>query len=423
MAITRRRVLVLGGSFAGIAAARHIRKYCGGRVDITLIDTRPYLVFIPNILPEILVGHDPGETLLMPTVGVLEKDGIRFIQARVDGIDLVEGRVRFTPSVRLGAPGERTGYDYLVIALGARLAFDDIRGYNEYGHSVSDTHYGNKLRLYLEGGVYRGGGIAIGSARFHRGRGTYPSPMPDVMSACEYPLVETAFSLGAWLEDRGIARPSDITVFTPGKKLLAEAGEHVSKAVTEHASRAGFRLMNDTKDIKRVRSWGMEFESGSDLEASLKIVLPDWEGHEMLKGLSITDDAGFVVTDRSMRCNGLPNVFAVGDCAALTVPKLGELGDTQARVVAAGIASDMGVVGAKQGTVFKPEIIFVGDMGRGRGFFIHSDICYGGSTSVFKTGYSYYSMKLGFKEVFFRSGARPPSWGVPLAELVAERFR
>jgi sulfide:quinone oxidoreductase len=418
----RKRVLVLGGSFAGVATARNIKKYCGDRVDITLIDTRPYLVFIPNILPEILVGHDPEETLLMPTVGILEKDGIRFIQARVDGIDLGEGRVRYTPSVRPGASGERTGYDYLVIALGARLAFEDIPGFNEYGHSISDTHYGNKLRIYIEGGLYRGGGIAIGSTRFHSGAGSGQDNMPEVMSACEYPLVETAFALGAWLEDRGIARPAEITLFTPGKGLLSEAGVHVSDEVTRHAVKAGFRIMNGAGDIKRLRSWGIEFENGSDIEAALKIVLPDWAGHDILKGLSITDDAGFVVTDRSMRCKGMPNVFAAGDCAALTVPKLGELGDAQSKVVAGGIADDLGIAGAGHGAEFKPEIIFVGDMGRSRGFFIHSDIFYGGSTSVFKTGYSYYSMKLGFKEVFFRSGARPPSWGVPLAELVAERF-
>ncbi len=422
MVSRRPHVLLLGGGFAGLAAARHIRKLCGDRTSLTLVDAKPYLVFIPNILVDILAGHDPVETLHMPTVGILHKEDIRFIQAEVDYIDLEGETVRYTPSARPGAASEYIGYDYLVIALGARLAYDKIAGFDRNGHSFSDTYYGNKLRSMLFGGGYRGGRIAIGSERFHgRPKGAY-NQMPDVMAACEYPIIEAALSFCSWLEDRGIARPGDITLFTPGAGPAVEAGEHISGRITKEASGVGINLLCDTGGIRRIASWGIEFENGAETEAEIKIALPDWEAHELLKELPITDEAGFVVTDRFMRCRDVPNVFAVGDCAALTVPKLGELGDKQARVVAGALAGELGISRRHADEPFAPEIIFIGDMGRDRAFYIHSDVCYGGGTSVFKTGYSYYSLKLGFKEVFFRTGGRPPSWGIPLAELVAEHL-
>jgi NADH dehydrogenase FAD-containing subunit len=47
---------------------------------------------------------------------------------------------------------QRVRYDYLVVALGNRLAFDQIDGFAEHGHSVSDFYHGNRLRDYLFNG-------------------------------------------------------------------------------------------------------------------------------------------------------------------------------------------------------------------------------------------------------------------------------
>ena len=49
MATQRKRVLILGGNFAGLGAAQKIRDYAGKDVDITLVDRKGYLGYIPNI--------------------------------------------------------------------------------------------------------------------------------------------------------------------------------------------------------------------------------------------------------------------------------------------------------------------------------------------------------------------------------------
>lgn len=416
------RVLILGGNFAGLTTARFIRAQCGDAVEMTLIDRKPYLLFVPNIQLEVLANRDPAETMHMPIVKILERDGIRFIQGQVTGIDLDQRRVAYTPTERPGAAPEQAGYDFLVLALGARLAYDQIDGFGQYGHTVSDSYYGNKLRHYLFDGGYKGGPIAIGSARFHQGSRGRPEWLPTSKAACEGPPLELALALATWLKDRDLGGPEKITLFTPAEVIAEDAGQEIVQEFLDMAKGMGYGYVNNTEDIARLTADGIEFASGDGLEAELKLIFPDWQAHDFLQDLPIVDEMGFVVTDLTMRNPDYANVFAAGDCAALTVPKLGAHGHKQAEIVARQLACEVGKMSPEQaGQEFWPEIICMGDMGHNKAFYIHSDAWYGGDTSVFKMGYTYFALKMAFKEMYYRTGGKPPSWGVPLTELVAER--
>ena len=163
-------VVVLGGNFAGLGSAQKIREYTGDSVDITVIDKKSNLLFVPNIPAAVFANHDPAMTLFMDIIKPLARDKIRFLQAEVMAIDPECKRVEYVPSERPGAAPDSLDYDYLVIALGSRLGYDRIEGFAEFGDTLSDTYHGNKLRRYLHT-EYKGGPIAIGSARFHQGDG------------------------------------------------------------------------------------------------------------------------------------------------------------------------------------------------------------------------------------------------------------
>ena len=82
-----------------------------------------------------------------------------------------------------------------------------------------------------------------------------------------------------------------------------------------------------------------------------------------MKPLPIVDEVGFVVTDLFMRNPDYPEVMAVGDAAALAVPKLGGIGDQQARIVAKQIAKEVGALkDPKSVKPFVPVIMCFGDM-------------------------------------------------------------
>ncbi|MDE2126362.1 MAG: FAD-dependent oxidoreductase [Armatimonadetes bacterium] len=415
------KVLILGGNFAGLTAARFIHERCGESVEVTLVDRKADLLFIPNIGMEVLEDRDPAETMRFDIVPFLDHDGTRFVRAQVTEIDLAKQCVRAIPTERPGSATETLRYDYLVIALGARLAFDHIEGFAEYGHAVTDSWYGNKLRAFLHGGSYRGGPVFIGSARFHQGTRGNPDWLPLSGAACDGPPLETALSLAAWLEHRRLGGPKNITVFSPANVIAEDAGQPIVKEFLEMAGGMGFHYERDTPDIASVAEGGITFTNGKSVEAELKILLPDWRPHDFIRDLPIVDEAGFIITDRLMRNPQYREVFALGDAAALTVPKLGALGHTQAEIVARQLAMETGQLSSEEAAKpYWPQIVCFGDMGRHKAFYIHSDVWYGGSTSIFKMGYMLYAMKLAFKEMYFRTGGKVPGWGLPVSEVLAD---
>jgi sulfide:quinone oxidoreductase len=418
---TRPRVLVLGSSFAGLTTARFIREHTGDAVELVVVDRNPYLTFVPNIPMEVLANHDPLESMLLDTPKIHGRDGNLFLNAEVVAVDPETRSVRVVPSDRPGSATEVLGYDYLVIALGNRLAYDRIEGFGEHGDAVSSGYYGNRLRRRLAS--YKGGPIAIGSARFHQGLRDKPEWLPIGLAACEGPPLELGLGMAHWLGEHRLGDAHRITLFTPAAMIAEDAGEQIVTPFLAMAAEQGFGYLNKTGDITRLTADGIEFQSGASLEAEIKIVLPDWVPHPFLKDLPVTDELGFVLTDRWMRNPGHPEVFAVGDAAAITVPKLGSLGHQQAEIVARQIAIDVGALTVDDaGPHYQPEILCFGDIGGHRGFYIYSNTWFGGHDSVFKMGHAPYLMKLAFKEMYFRTGGKPPSFGVSATHLLMDHF-
>ncbi len=415
-------VVVLGSSFAGLTAARFIREQARDAVRMTVIDRSPHLMFVPNVPMEVLADRDPAVSMQMDTVRFYERDGTDFLTASVEAIDPDARSVTFVPNDRAGSAPETIAYDFLVIALGNRLAYDRIEGFGEFGHTVSSAYYGNKLRKKLAGS-YRGGPIAIGSARFHQGLEGKPDWLPVAEAACEGPPLELGLAMDHWLRAHSQGDAHKITLFSPAKVIAEDAGTEIVEQLLSMAGEMGFGYRPGTDDVRRVTADGVELADGSSLEAEIAIVFPDWVPHDFLRDLPITDELGFVLTGPDMRNRTHPEVFAVGDAAALTVPKLGSLGHQQAEIVSRQIAVEVGALEAgKAGATYRPEVVCFGDMGGHKGFYIHSDTWYGGDTSVLKMGYAPWAAKMAFKEMYFRTGGKPASWGMPATEWTMDRL-
>lgn len=125
-----------------------------------------------------------------------------------------------------------------------------------------------------------------------------------------------------------------------------------------------------------------------------------------------------------MRNPDFPDVFACGDAAAITVPKLGAIGHQECEVVGKQIAREVGALSAaKADEAWMPEVVCIGDMGNGKAFYIHSNSWFGGDTQILQLGHIPYQLKLAYKEMFFRSQGKVPNWGLPFAEWTSETFK
>lgn len=429
MATTKPQVLVLGGNFAGLASAQKIREYAGDSVDITLIDRKDYLLFVPNIPTDVIENRDPAKHQRMQLRPVLMDDDIRFIQAAVKHVDIVSRAVDFLPSERPGEECQSLHYDYLVIAMGAHLAYDRIPGFAEHGHTVSDLFHGERLRQYLYEGGYKGGPIAIGAAHFHQGNGAeglqpYPGgSIPYLKAACEGPILEMVTAMENWLKRTDNGTPDKITVFTPDEIIAADAGVKNVEAFLKMATGMGIHYRNNMPDIARLTADGVEFEGGETLEAELKLILPDWVAHDCLRDLPICDNMGFIKTNLLMRNPDHPEIFAAGDCAAVTMPKIGGIGHQEAEIVGRQVALDMGRMDAEEANQpLQPVTFCIGDMGEGKAFYVRSNTWFGGKDDVLKMGRIPYRLKMSYRELFFLTKGKIPGFGLNMAQFAAEKI-
>ena len=109
------RIVVLGGGFSGVAAARHLERLCGARrdVEITLVSRDNFFVVTP-LLFEACSGRLELRHCAQPIRPALRR--ARFIEATVEDVDVERRAVH---AVTAEGMGYELPYDHLVVALGA----------------------------------------------------------------------------------------------------------------------------------------------------------------------------------------------------------------------------------------------------------------------------------------------------------------
>src|SRR5437660_1051267 len=137
-------VVILGGGFAGVYAAKYLDKALGKlgrqRVKVTIVAKENYIVFQP-MLPEII----GGEIELLHTISPIRRLAPRacLYTREVEAIDLARKTVRLAPGSR-PKPVE-IPFDHLLIGLGTVLDHSKVPGSKE--HALPFKYLGDALRL------------------------------------------------------------------------------------------------------------------------------------------------------------------------------------------------------------------------------------------------------------------------------------
>jgi len=126
--MTRPRVVIVGGGFAGLACARALRS---APADVTLIDRRNHHVFQPLLYQIATAALSPAQ-IAAPIRSVLRRQkNTRVLLAEVAGIDAAKSVVMLTPAEHGGA-AEEVPFDFLVLAAGATHSY--------FGHDDWSRH-------------------------------------------------------------------------------------------------------------------------------------------------------------------------------------------------------------------------------------------------------------------------------------------
>ena len=341
------KVLILGGGFGGVVAAKRLAEQLGDEHQITLVSRSRYFVFYPALV-RLAFGKCEQEDVSFDLRHAMLDRRVNFIEAEVARIDPYKRKV----TIAHGEVEGKLPYDYVIFALGRRLATERISGFYEHAHHL----------LNVDKAIRFGKAIA----NFHDGR--------VVIGQCAgarlpIPIYETAFALAKRLEENNERERVRITIVSPdaiGSEFGdSDVGIKLQKALDRHQ----IEFLPDFP-IEKVTEHVAMSESGRAINFDLLMLMPPFRGASAALYQGITSDA-YINVDWSMRVIGVGGMYAVGDCVNFPGPKMGHMALRQAEVAAANLAAEIG--GHEPVAHYEHEMRLVIE-GGGDSIYLHKDI-------------------------------------------------
>jgi NADH dehydrogenase len=305
----RPRVLVLGGGFAGIGAAQQLKKT---DAEVVVVDKHDYHTFQPllyqvatGLLEQPAVGH-PIRDLFHG------QDNARVHQDQVTAIDLDAHRVTFGELDPLS-------YDYLVLGLGAEVNFFGVEGAADHAfplytladavrlkdHVLRAWEEADRKPEVIEDGalnvvVVGGGptGIETAGALAELYNGVFRKDYPDVAA------------------DR-----AKITLVEAGPELFPMFKEDIRDYTEKALAKRGVEVMTG-EVVEWITPRRVTLKSGTELPAHTLVWGAGLQGNALVQSLGLELERGNRIgVDSELRIPAHPDVYAVGDVAAITDQK------------------------------------------------------------------------------------------------------
>jgi len=327
------RVVVVGGGFGGLLAAKAVARK--GAL-VTLIDRKNFHTFQPLLYQVATAGLSPGE-IAAPIRQILRGRNIEVLLGEVQDFDLERRRVKL--------PDLDVAYDYLIVAAGASHAYF---GHDEWeplapGLKTVEDALEIRRRVFL----------AFELAERQAVRGGGQAPLDFVVVGGGPTGVELAGTL-AEIARRVLAdefhsidpKRTRIVLLEGGPRVLPAYPEDLSRSAEEQLEKLGVEVHTSTMvtaiEGETVRAGQKSFHSTVTLWAAGVAASP--LGRKLG---APTDRAGRVLVQPDLSLPGHPEVFVIGDLAALKdekgkpLPGVAPVAMQQGRWAAANIARDL----------------------------------------------------------------------------------
>lgn len=336
----RPRIIVLGGGLGGIMAAYEIAPMVRARAELTVVSDRPIFSFVPSN-PWVAVRWREPEAIRVDLAPVMARKGIGFSSVGAKRVLPDENRIELND-------GSSLAYDYLVIATGPDLAFDEVEGLGPASHTVSicQTDHAAAAAEAFDRFVADPGPVIVGAA---------------AGASCFGPAYEFAMILDTELRKRRLRDQVPMIFVTPEPYVghLGLDGVGDTKSLMESELRERHIKWLSNARIERVESGTMhvaELAEDGAVKAShalpfrFSMILPAFRGVPAVRDIAgLTNPRGFVLVDAHQRNPRYHNVFALGVCVAIPpvgptpipvgVPKTGFMIESMASAIAANLSA------------------------------------------------------------------------------------
>jgi len=325
-------IVVVGGSFGGLTAAYELRKKLDKEHGITLISDNEKFVYIPS-LPWISLGWKKPEDVVFELEKPLTSKGIRFMHASAQKIDSENNKV-------ITDQGD-IAYDYLVMATGAYLEFEAVKGLGpaNYTHSICLLEHAKHAYMAWQKFLLDPGPIVIGAAQG---------------VSCFGPAYEQVFMVDTYLRKINRRHEVPITFITSEPYLghFGIGGLGKSKRITEDefAERDIKAITNAV--IEEITPEAIKLKSGGELKFKYAMIIPPFRGVKaVIASEDLGNSRGFIPVDEHYRHTKYSNIYAVGVAMAIMppeatpvptgVPKTGYMTEHMAKIAANNIAAEI----------------------------------------------------------------------------------
>ncbi len=307
--LDRPRVVIAGAGFAGVSAARELRRRCRDDVEIVLVAPRNHMLFQP-LLPEVASGAIEPRHAVAPLRRALPS--VDFRLGKVDGLDPARGVAMVQPPA-----GDRyeLPYSHAVIALGSAPRALPIPGLDEHAVGFSRIaealHLRNAVLSRLEIAESTADPVAREAALrtvFIGGGYTGVEAMAE--------LYDLARQVCAQLDT---VEPRDL------RWMLVEATDRILPNLPlELADQSTVTLRRRGIDVRlgttvdRIEDGTVHLSSGEQYRADTVVWSAGVEPHPDVAGMDLRlDDTGRIEVERTLQARGADAVWAAGDCAAV----------------------------------------------------------------------------------------------------------
>lgn len=345
-----KKIVILGGGFGGVQAAIELQK--SKKFDVTLVSDRDYLYLYP-ISIWIPVRKIQEKDVKIPLEKIRRKHGFNLIIDKVTGIKASENKAELAL--------QTLNYDYLIVAFGQDRM--QLKGMEHTTTICGCPEQTLELRSRLDTLITKGSGkIAVGF-------GGNPKDKSAVRGG---PAFELIFNIDHYLRKKGIRENFELTMFAPMEQPGARMGKKALSATHNMLVSKNIEELFGKKITEFVAE-GVNFEDNSKIVSDITMFISAGTGSAVLKNSDLSlSEAGFVKVNDYCQTPDFPNVFAVGDAAALEGPewkaKQGHVAEVMANVAAHNIGQIENKTTNMKGYQEHLSIICVMDMGNGAAF-------------------------------------------------------
>jgi sulfide:quinone oxidoreductase len=301
-------IVIMGAGLGGMSMAYEMREQARPEDKITVVSDSPVFQFVPSN-PWVAVNWRSKEDITLPIAPYFERKNIGFVPTAARRVHPDKNQVELED-------GRFIDYDFLVIATGPKLAFDEVEGAGPGKHSYSICHVDHAVEAgkAWDAFVRDPGPVVVGALQG---------------ASCYGPAYEFAMIMDTDLRKRKIRDQVPMTFVTAEPYIghLGLGGVGDSKGLMESAMRDRHIKWICNAKVSKIEAGKMFVAEHDDMgnvkkehELPFKhsMMLPAFKGIDAVFGIEgLTNPRGFILIDPYQRNPKFNNIYSVGVCVAI----------------------------------------------------------------------------------------------------------